>query len=145
MDSDAFALQVRQSTEDEVLVSDDGEIKFAVQVFNPGVMKVHFRVGFVCGIGFDLVSVLTKDSHTSLPKSAFSTDHPIVPSRLDAERIFFRVGKEFALQWKQQEWFGLAFRRDRPFEPGEVLRFTVRVVSEDGSKVQDVPLSFTFN
>jgi len=68
-----------------------------------------------------------------------------VPSRLDAERIFFRVGKEFARQWKQQEWFGLAFRRNWPFEPGGVLTFTVRVVTEDGSRVQDVPLSFTFN
>lgn len=139
----ACALEVLQTPEDEVWVSDAGEIRFSVRVYNPGVMKAPFRAGFICGLGFDLVSVETREAAKSLPKSAFSSEHPVVPSRLNDDRMFYLVDKEFVLWWKQSERFQLAFRRNRPFKPGEMLAFTVRVVTDEGRAIRDEPLCFT--
>lgn len=142
-ESSASELEVVQSADDVVSVSDDGEIRFSVRVYNPGVMKAGFRAGFICGVGFSLVSVETRDTGKSLPKSAFSSEHPVVPARLGDGRMFYLVDKEFVLWWKQSERFQLLFRRDTPFEAGEALAFTVRVVTEGGKKVRDEQLDFT--
>lgn len=141
----ASVLEILQTPADEVLASDNGEIRFTVRVYNPGVMKVPFRAGFICAAGFELVSVETKDADTSNPKSAFSIDHPVVASRVSDDRMFYLADKEFVAWAQQSERFVLAFRREKPFAPGEVLAFTVRVLMEGGEKVLDAPLSFTFN
>jgi len=139
----ASGLEVLQSADDEVSVSEDGEIRFSVRVYNPGVMKVPFRAGFICGVGFSLVSLETKETKKSLPKAAFSSEHPVVPSRLSDERMFYLVDKEFMLWWRQSERFYLVFRRDAPFKAGDAVVFTVRLLLENGSVIRDERLDFT--
>ena len=138
-------LEVLQTADDEILASQEGELRFSVRVFNPGVMKVPFRVGFICAVGYTLVSVETRDTDKSLGKSAITNDYSAMSARLDAERELCLVDKDFVVWSGQSERFHLAFRRDRPFKPGEVLAFTVRLMLNDGHHVIDAPLSFTFN
>ena len=138
-------LEILQTQDDEVLASEDGEIKFSVRVFNPGVMKVQFRAGFICPAGFDLVSVETKDSDHTARKSVFSPDHPVVPVRLDGERMLHLADKDFVVWSRQSEQFRLAFRREKPFAPGEVLAFTVRVLIGEENQMQEKLFSFTFD
>lgn len=100
-------------------------VKLPVGVFNPPEVNsdsLRFQVFFICGgeLGVDRVETQT------------DCRHAIDVSRYEDGQVEHRVEGDFELAPREFQRFYVTFCRKAPFQAGEIVAFSVRVVTAQG-------------